>query len=182
MRIHTAIRDATKEDAAAIARIYNQGIEERCATFETDLRTEADIVARLDEARYPLLVAQGGQAIVGWAGLSAYRPRACYAGIAEFSIYLDRGERGKGIGRELLMALVDAARTQGYWKLVSRIFPDNAASRAVCVACGFREVGVYEAHGCLDGQWRDVVIVERLIRENLTQPRSTDIIDLRSRM
>src|ERR1700752_4610090 len=107
MTIDPGIREATKEDAAAIARIYNQGIEERSATFETDLRTEADIVARLEEARYPLLVAQGGQAIVGWAGLSAYRARACYAGIAEFSIYLDRGERRKGIGREMLMAVAD---------------------------------------------------------------------------
>ena len=106
--------------------------------------------------------------MTGWAGLSSYRARACYAGIAEFSIYLDRNARGRGIGRQLLAALVDAARGRGYWKLVSRVFPANAASRALCRACGFREVGVYEKHAQLDGQWMDVVIVERLIPENLT--------------
>jgi L-amino acid N-acyltransferase YncA len=99
--------------------------------------------------------------------LSNYRPRACYEGIAEFSIYLDRAARGRGIGRQLLTALVDAARVRGYWKLVSRVFPFNTPSRALCKACGFREVGVYEKHGRLDGKWLDVVIVERLIPENL---------------
>ena len=63
---------------------------------------------------------------------------------------------------------MDTARERGYWKLVSRIFPFNAGSRALCRACGFREVGVYEKHGQLDGQWLDVVIVERLISQNLT--------------
>jgi L-amino acid N-acyltransferase YncA len=164
-----AIRDAAVADAADIARIYNQGIEDRLATFETGLRTEADIVARMAQAtRYPILVAERDHIIVGWAGLSSYRLRECYAGIAEFSIYLERNARGQGIGRRLLSALLDAARSRGYWKLVSRIFPQNAASRAICKACGFREVGVYEAHGRLDGQWLDVVIVERVIRENLS--------------
>ena len=111
--------------------------------------------------------------MLGWAGLSAYRPRACYEGIAEFSIYLDRDARGRGVGRQLLTSLIDAARDRGYWKLVSRVFPFNTASRALCRACGFREVGVYEKHGCLDGQWMDAVIVERLIPENLT-PRNTE--------
>jgi phosphinothricin acetyltransferase len=100
--------------------------------------------------------------------LSRYRPRECYAGIAEFSIYLDRSARGRGLGRQLLSALIDVAREHGYWKLVSRIFPSNAGSRALCRSCGFREVGTYEKHGRLDGQWRDVVIVERLIPENVT--------------
>ncbi len=105
--------------------------------------------------------------VIGSASLSSYRPRACYAGIAEFSIYLDRRARGRGLGRPLLNALVDTARQRGYWKLVSRIFTFNQASRALCRACGFREVGVYEKHGQLDGAWLDVVIVERLIPENL---------------
>jgi phosphinothricin acetyltransferase len=99
--------------------------------------------------------------------VTGYRPRACYAGIGEFSIYLDRAARGRGVGRTLLDALVDEARARGYWKLVSRIFPANAASRALCRACGFREVGTYEKHARLDGEWKDVVIVERLIPENL---------------
>ena len=165
------IRDAHEADTDAIAAIYNQGIEDRGATFETQPRSASDIAARLAEAeRFPLLVAVEGSTILGWAGLSAYRPRACYAGIAEFSIYLERAARGKGIGRLLLTALIDAASARGYWKLVSRIFPFNAGSRALCRACGFREVGVYEKHGCLDGEWLDVVIVERLIPENLSSP------------
>ena len=165
------IRLATDADAPAIAAIYNQGIVERGATFETTLRQPADIVARLDDpARFPMLVADDEGVVLGWASLSTYRPRACYAGIAEFSIYLDRAARGRGLGRRLLEALIDAARDRGYTKLVSRIFPFNTASRALCRACGFREVGVYEKHGQLDGQWLDVVIVERLIPENLTMP------------
>ena len=161
------VRHARAADAAAIARIYNQGIEERGATFETTLRTRDDILEALARGdRFPILVVEDGGTVVGWAGLSAYRPRACYAGIAEFSIYLDRQARGQGLGRRLLSSLIETARGQGYWKLVSRVFPANTASRALCQSCGFREVGVYEKHGRLDGQWRDVIIVERTIPEN----------------
>lgn len=157
------IRTAHVTDAAAIAAIYNQGIEDRVATFETTPRTVADLEARLaDVERYPVLVSQGREGrVLGWAGLSSYRPRACYAGIAEFSIYLDRAARGQGLGRLLLSALVETAAQRGYWKLVSRIFPSNAASRRLCRACGFREVGTYEKHARLDGRWLDVIIVER---------------------
>jgi phosphinothricin acetyltransferase len=163
------IRQAVISDAAAITSIYNEGIAERGATFETDPRRVTDIEARFaDEARFPILVAEADGRVISWAGLSSYRPRRCYAGIAEFSIYLDRSARGRGAGRRLLDALIDAARERGYWKLVSRVFPFNTASRALCRACGFREVGVYEKHACLDGRWTDVVIVERLIPENLT--------------
>ena len=164
-----SIREASEGDAEAIAEIYNQGIEDRGATFETQARTAADIVPRLAEhERFPMLVAVERGAVIGWAGLSSYRARSCYDGIGEFSIYLDRAARGKGVGRQLLTALIDVARVRGYWKFVSRIFPFNEGSRALCRACGFREVGVYEKHGRLDGQWLDVVIVERLIPENLT--------------
>ena len=163
------IRHAMVADAPSIALIYNQGIEDRGATFETEPRTSADIVRRLDDARqFPLLVADAHGGVVGWAGLSAYRPRACYSGIAEFSIYLERAARGRGVGHQLLSSLIDAARDRGYWKLVSRVFPFNAGSRALCRSCGFREVGIYEKHGRLDGKWLDVIIVERLIPENLT--------------
>jgi phosphinothricin acetyltransferase len=165
------IRPATDDDAAAIADIYNQGIAERGATFETKPRNRDDMTARLrDQSRFPTLVAEDDGTVIGWAGLSSYRARACYAGIGEFSIYLDRAARGRGVGRTLLEALVDAARGCGYWKLVSRIFPFNTASRALCRACGFREVGVYEKHAQLDGEWMDVVIVERVIPENLNAP------------
>jgi phosphinothricin acetyltransferase len=163
------IRLAERKDAAAIADIYNQGIAERGSTFETAPRSVDDIDARLgDQLRFPTLVAEDGGTVLGWAGLSSYRPRACYVGIGEFSVYLDQTARGRGVGRQLVEALVEAARERGYWKLVSRIFPFTIASRALCRACGFREVGVYEKHGCLDGRWLDVVIVERLISQHLT--------------
>jgi phosphinothricin acetyltransferase len=166
---HATIRPAIHADAAAITRIYNQGIAERGATFETEPRRVEDVARRIDEAaRYPLLVAIDRDAVIGWAGVGSYRARPCYAGIGEFSIYLDRDARGRGIGRQLLDALVEAAAARGYWKLVSRVFPFNAASRSLCRRCGFREVGVYEKHGRLDGRWLDVVIVEKLIPQNLT--------------
>ena len=167
------IRAAVTDDAAIIASIYNQGIADRGATFETEPRTAADIETKLTAPdAFSTLVAEANGEVIGWAALSSYRPRACYAGIAEFSIYLDRTNRGRGVGRQLLTALVDAARERGFWKLVSRIFPFNAASRALCQACGFREVGIYEKHGRLDGEWLDVVIVERLIPENLSPDAS----------
>jgi L-amino acid N-acyltransferase YncA len=165
-----ALRLASLSDAPAIAAIYNQGIAGRGATFETTPRSTADIESWFQHAdRYPTLVLEQGGAVVGWANLSAYRPRACYAGIAEFSIYVDAQAQGRGLGRRLLDALVAAARERGYWKLVSRIFPFNTASLALCRRCGFREVGVYEKHAQLDGRWLDVVIVERLISENLAK-------------
>jgi L-amino acid N-acyltransferase YncA len=167
--MNPTIRAARLEDAPAIAAIYNEGIAERRATFETEPRDVRDITERIAASdRYPLLVAVDElDAPVGWAGLSGYRPRDCYAGIGEVSVYLASDARGQGLGRVLLDSLVDAARAHGYWKLLSRVFTFNTASRALCRASGFREVGIYEKHGQLDGQWLDVVIVERLIPENL---------------
>jgi phosphinothricin acetyltransferase len=163
-----AIRPAEASDAAAITVIYNQGIAARTATFETAPRRVEDIAERIADSRFPTLVARDpAGTVLGWAGLSGYRPRACYAGIAEFSIYVDAAARSRGVGRRLLEALIEAARERGFWKLVSRIFPSNAASRLLCTACGCREVGVYRNHASLDGRWMDVVIVERLIPENL---------------
>lgn len=162
------LRDARLGDAPAIADIYNQGILGRQATFETRLRTPEDIeeTLRSGEGRYPFLVAESGGRVVGWASVSSYRPRECYAGIGEFSIYIHEDARGAGIGKALLPALVDAAEKAGFWKLLSRVFPFNTGSRRLCAACGFREVGAYEKHAQLDGEWLDVVIVERLIPTN----------------
>ncbi len=159
------VRLAEAADAPDIARIYNGGIAERRATFETEPRTVAQIEDRLERLdRFPVLVVvDGAGSIVGWAGLSEYRPRECYAGIADFSIYLSPEARGRGIGKRLLGSLIETARDRGFWKLVSRVFPSNAPSRALCRSCGFREVGVYERHGKLDGVWLDAVIVEKLI-------------------
>ncbi|MGI8476735.1 MAG: arsinothricin resistance N-acetyltransferase ArsN1 family A, partial [Thermomicrobiales bacterium] len=159
---------AGPEDCPRIAALYNEGIRGRMATFEAEERTAAERAAWLagHDERHPVLVALSGGdggTVLGWASLDGYRPRACYAGVAEFSIYVAAEARGRGVGAILLPALIDAAGKVGHWKVLSRVFVENAASRALCARCGFREVGVYERHARLDGQWRDVVIVERLI-------------------
>ena len=105
--------------------------------------------------------------VIAFGATSAYRPRDCYAGIAEASLYVARHVRRKGVGRFTLHALIQAAEAAGFWKLLSRVFPENRASLKMIGAMGFREVGIYEKHGKLDGVWRDVVIVERLIPANL---------------
>jgi phosphinothricin acetyltransferase len=157
-----AARTATPGDAAAIARIYNEGIEDRTATFETRPRTASDIAAWFD-GRRPIVVVDSAGAIVGFAATFEYRPRAAYAGVAEFSVYVARAQRGRGIGGVAMTALIEAAAEAGLWKLVSRVFEENQASRRLLADLGFREVGVYCRHGRLDGRWRDVVIVERLL-------------------
>jgi thioredoxin type arsenate reductase len=155
-------RPATKSDAGAIAQTYNQGIEDRIATFETRPRTVEDVVGWFDGV-HPIVVAEQDGQVVGFASTSAYRPRECYSKIAEFSVYVARDYRGRGVGRRALEALIEESRKAGLHKLVSRIFPENVASRAACRAAGFREVGVYRAHGQLEGVWKDCVIVERLV-------------------
>lgn len=159
-------RRAGPADAEAIAAIYNQGIAERIATFETRPRRPEEIRGWFDE-RYPVVVVEGEGRVVAFAALSAYRPRECYVGVAEFSVYVARGWRGRGAGRVAMLALVETAAAAGFWKLVSRVFVENSSSRALLRSVGFREVGVYEKHARLDGSWRDVVIVERLIAKNL---------------
>jgi phosphinothricin acetyltransferase len=155
-------RPATPLDAEAIARIYNHGIEDRVATFETRPRSAGDI-RRWFDGVHPVMVVEESGAVVAFAASSKYRDRECYAGIAEASVYVAREARGRGAGSLALESLIAAAAAAGFWKLVSRIFVENRASRGLIAAHGFREVGVYHKHGKLDGVWRDVVIVERLI-------------------
>jgi L-amino acid N-acyltransferase YncA len=160
-------RPATPADSAAIAAIYNEGIAERLSTFETRPRTPADIAAWFD-GRHPVVVVEDAGAVIAFAATSTYRPRDCYAGIAEFSVYVAGPARGQGAGRLAMEALLQAAGAAGFWKLVSRVFVENTASRGLLRALGFREVGRYEKHARLDGVWRDVIIVERLLPSNVT--------------
>lgn len=158
-------RLASAADAEAIARIYNQGIAERIATFETEPRTPAQIAAQLADKgdRYPTVVVERDGEVVAWASAGAYRSRPAYAGVAEHSVYVDRAARGTGAGRAALDALFRAYEARGFWKLVSRIFPENVASLTLHERAGFRVVGVYRRHGKLEGAWRDCVIVEKLL-------------------
>ncbi|GAC1567243.1 MAG: arsinothricin resistance N-acetyltransferase ArsN1 [Ktedonobacteraceae bacterium] len=159
-------RPATVADAGAIAHIYNQGIEDRVATFETRLRTKEDIEGWFDAA-YPIIVVEEDDGIIAFGSTSSYSLRECYAGIAECSVYVMRDWRKHGAGRLALNALIGAAEEAGFWKLVSRVFVENTPSRRLIASLGFREVGAYEKHGKLDGAWRDVIIVERLIEANI---------------
>jgi phosphinothricin acetyltransferase len=162
--LHTRV--ATPADAEAIADIYNQGIEDRIATFETRPRSAEDVRAWFDGV-HPIVVVEEDAQVAAFASTSTYRPRECYAGIAEFSVYVQRARRGRGAGRLAMLALIEASETAGFWKLVSRVFVENIASLKLLGALGFREVGIYEKHAQLDGVWRDVMIVERMIPGNL---------------
>lgn len=160
-------RAATPEDSADIARIWNEGIDDRIATFETEPRTPERIASwmRAKEPRYPTVVVVADGRVIAWAAASEYRPRAAYAGVGEFSVYVERRSRGRGAGRVAMEALIGSAERAGLWKLLSRVFPENVASLALLRSLGFREVGTYRRHAKLDGAWRDVVIVEKLIGE-----------------
>jgi phosphinothricin acetyltransferase len=157
-------RAASPTDAPAIAAIYNEGIADRIGTFETEPRTTRHIDAWFD-GRHPIVVIEEATKVVAFAATSAYRSRPCYAGITEFSVYVARNRRGAGAGGIAMIALVEAAQAANFCKLLSRIFLENAASRALMAKLGFREVGMYRRHGKLDGVWRDCVIVERLLGE-----------------
>jgi phosphinothricin acetyltransferase len=158
-----SIRPATAADAAAVAAIYNEGIEDRVATFETRPREPDEVAGWLAEG-LPFVVAEDG-AVLGFARLSPYSDRCAYAGVGEHGVYVARAARGRRLGADLLEALAQAAEAAGYYKLTSRLFADNAASRAVHVAAGFTEVGVQRRHAKLDGEWKDCVLVERLLGE-----------------
>jgi phosphinothricin acetyltransferase len=155
-------RAAAADDSAAIAQIYNEGIEDRIATFDTEPRTAGDILQWLEEG-HPLVVAEEDREVAAWAVSHPYSERPVYAGVGDYSVYVARNRRGRGLGRAALAALIEECEARGYWKLLSRIFPQNEASLALARSLGFREVGVYRRHGQLDGEWLDCVIVEILL-------------------
>ena len=158
------VRSALPDDCPAIARIYNEGIDERIATFETAHRSPADILQWF-EFGYPVIAVETAGTVAAFAVAYPYRSRPCYDGVREFSVYVARDCRRQGAGLLALEALCAVAAERGWWKLVSRIFVENHASRRLCARAGFREVGVYVRHARLDGAWRDCVIVERLTGE-----------------
>ena len=160
-----AIRSATEADAAAICVIYNQGIEDRIATLETELRTPAERRQWLSARgpRHPVFVAETEEMVVGWSSLNVYNPRPAYQYVADFSIYIERGWRGKGVGRRLLEHLVEQARALGYNKMMLSAFPFNASGVALYERMGFTRAGVFHEMGQLDGRWVDTLIMEKLL-------------------
>jgi L-amino acid N-acyltransferase YncA len=159
------VRLATVDDAVAICRIYNQGIEDRVATLETELRTPDERRGWLTSRspRHPVIVAEADGQIAGWGSLNVYNARDAYRFVADFSIYVDRAWRGKGVGDVMLTRLVALAREHGFHKMVLSAFPTNTGGMALYAKHGFRTVGIYEEQGQLDGQWVDTIVMEKLL-------------------
>ncbi len=162
------VRAAEARDAGRISEIYNQGIEDGQATLETRPRTPADILEKMNTPRNYLVVAEFAHTTLGWASITPYSGRECYAGVGEVSVYISRSARHQGLGRLLLESLVPVAVARGYYKLIGRLLASNTPSRQLVRGLGYREVGVHQKHGRLAGHWVDVVVVERLIEENLS--------------
>jgi L-amino acid N-acyltransferase YncA len=165
--MNLSARAARREEAASITEIYNQGIEDRMATFETEPRAVNDILPWFDEAHAFVSVTDAAREVVGYAVAHPYSDRCCYRGIGEFSVYVRRPDRGRGVGQVAMDTLIEASRAEGLWKLLSRVFPENRASLSLMARMGFKEIGVHEKHGKLEGVWKDCVIVELLIPENI---------------
>jgi L-amino acid N-acyltransferase YncA len=154
-------RSARLADAAAIAAIYNEGIADRIATFETEPRSAGQIAGWFTGRQLVIVAETEETGPVAFAASFPYSDRACYSGIGEFSVYVRRDYRGRGAGRAVLAEPMEAAIVAGLHKLTSRVFPENIASRALLKRLGFAEIGIHRRHGKLDGVWRDCVIVER---------------------
>jgi phosphinothricin acetyltransferase len=161
------LRLAAPADADAICRIYNQGIEDRLATLETELRTREERRQWLESrsSRHPVIIAETADpaVTVGWASLNVFNPREAYRFVADISVYVERAWRGRGAGRALLEELVELGRRHGFHKLVLSAFPFNDGGMALYTKLGFRTVGIYREQGMLDGKWVDTVIMERLL-------------------
>jgi phosphinothricin acetyltransferase len=143
----------------AVRAIYEEGIATGNATFETSAPdwVEWDATHRPDCR----LVACLDGKVIGWAALSPVSSRCVYAGVAEESIYVAASARGRGVGRQLLMALIEESERAGIWTIQTGIFPENLASLVLHRSCGFRELGLRERLGQMNGVWRDVVFMER---------------------
>jgi len=179
------LRPATRDDAAAIAAIDNQGIEDRLATLETERRTPEERARWLSVRgpRHPVIVAEtttepqtvsnrpptsrtglaASATTIAWGSLDPFSAREAYRFVADFSVYVERGWRGRGVGRALLARLIELGREHGYHKLVLSAFPFNKAGVALYEKLGFSTVGIYHEQGMLDGRWVDTIIMEKLL-------------------
>jgi L-amino acid N-acyltransferase YncA len=152
------VRPLVSSDWPAVAAVFAEGIATGDATFETTVPTWEDWNAgHLPEHRF---VAELGGEIAGWIAVVPYSSRAAYRGVGEESVYVTERARGQGVGRALLSTLIASARDGGLWTLQAGVFPENEPSLALHRSLGFREVGVRERIGQLNGTWRDVVLLE----------------------
>jgi len=159
MAVRTAVRDLRPADWPAVARIYAEGIATRNATFETEVPRWAEWdAAHLAEHRF-VAIDEGD--VLGWIALAPVSGRCCYGGVAEVSAYVAETARGRGVGTTLLEKVVSGSERDGIWTLETGVFPENEASLALLKRFRFRELGVRERIGKLDGVWRDVVFLER---------------------
>jgi phosphinothricin acetyltransferase len=156
------IRAAAPEDAGPIGRIYDQAIAGGSATFAHAPHPpeERRTWLRERDPRAPVFVAAPGGEVIAWSALAPFSHRPWYAGVAEYTVYVDESARGRGVGGRMLADLITTAPGIGYWKLVGMIFPENAAGLALARRAGFRVVGTHLAHAPQDGRWRDVTVVE----------------------
>ena len=150
-------------DAAAVAAIYNEGIASRQATLDPDPVSAEQVASWVTDDS--TLVAERDGAVVGFVRVGPYSSRRVYAGVGECTVYVAGHARRRGVGRELIEAACEEYERRDYWKLTGKLFTENEASAALLRACGFRDVGVHLRHGRLDGRWRDVLVVERLLGE-----------------
>jgi L-amino acid N-acyltransferase YncA len=160
-----SVRSASPDDLGAILRIYNEGIEDREATLDTGPKSAAEIEGwwREHDGAYAVLVAIESDAVVGWASLNRFSQRCAHRAIADLSVYVARSHRGRGIGSELLRGLDERARRGGFRKVVLHALNSNERGKRLYRKCGFREVGVFEQHGTIDGCFVDVVAMEKLL-------------------
>jgi len=159
------VRLATPKDAETICTIYNQGIEDRVATLETELRTpdERRQWMAAKSPRHPVIVVENEHGVVGWGSLNVFNARPAYRHVADFSVYVERSYRGKGVGSVLLTRLIELGRQHGFHKLVLSAFPTNDGGMKLYSKHGFRTVGVYKEQGQLDGRWVDTIVMEKLL-------------------
>ncbi|NNV02834.1 MAG: GNAT family N-acetyltransferase [Brevibacillus sp.] len=163
--MNLCIRAASAADLESILTIYNQGIADRIATLESEEKDYTYIKKWFDEhqGRYAVLVAEMNGAVIGWASLNRYSNRCAYDGVADLSIYIERSYRGKGVGKVLLNRLEEVARVQKFHKIVLFTFPFNGLGQGLYRKCGYRVVGVFHNQGILDGNFVDVMAMEKIL-------------------
>ncbi|MEC4015445.1 GNAT family N-acetyltransferase [Streptomyces sp. H27-D2] len=154
------VRPLTAAHADQVLAIYQSGIDEGNATFETEAPGwESFDAAKLADHRF-VAVADGGR-VLGWVAVGKVSDRGAYAGVVEHSVYVAREARGEGVARALLDALIASADAAGIWTIQAGVFPENTASLALHQRAGFRIIGTRERIGRHRGAWRDVVLIER---------------------